>query len=505
MFEGLEAFHFLRPTWLLLGLPMIVIWWFVRNQDVGKVGQDKLLAPHLFQALTSKGAHAQRVRAVDTVLLAFLFMVVSSAGPTWSKQRNPFSPPTPPAVIVLEVSSSMENTDIQPTRLERAKHKVRDLAKVRAGAETALIAFDGTSHLVLPLTDDPSLFIPFLEGLEPGVMPRPGQRLDEALRHADQVLQAESEFGGIVVIGDSVHPEAKAITGELDARGDRVLVALPMNTERSSFSDFRTISLTPDDSDVKRVELNLSGAFQAASIGDDRESWEDKGRFFLWPALLIALFWFRRGWTSRWNIQVATLLLSVSFLCRPHVASADSITDSFFTPDQQGRYFFEKNEFGKASELFRDPIWKGVALFEDGKYEEAADAFRGVEGTEARINEGIALFRGRSYEAGLEVFKQALKESPSNETLKRNVKLGSFIVDYVLRSREQSGIGEREDMGADDIKFDLKRESGGKEQRLSVQDKMKLESAEKWMRSVNTEVKDFLALKFAKDLERSER
>ena len=81
-----------------------------------------------------KAGSQKRLTAIDLALIAFCFIVLSAAGPTWSKKQNPFAPLTPPAVVIVEVSPSMLTQDIQPTRLERAKHKIRDFAALRAGA-----------------------------------------------------------------------------------------------------------------------------------------------------------------------------------------------------------------------------------------------------------------------------------------------------------------------------------------------------------------------------------
>ena len=56
------------------------------------------------------------------------------AGPTWKREPTPFSEDQAPLVIALDVSSSMEMTDIQPSRLQRAQQKVRDLLALRSGA-----------------------------------------------------------------------------------------------------------------------------------------------------------------------------------------------------------------------------------------------------------------------------------------------------------------------------------------------------------------------------------
>ena len=65
----------------------------------------------------------------------------------------------------------MNQPDVAPTRLERAKQKISDLLAARAGARSGLIAYAGTAHLVMPLTDDRSVIVPFLAALATSLMP----------------------------------------------------------------------------------------------------------------------------------------------------------------------------------------------------------------------------------------------------------------------------------------------------------------------------------------------
>jgi Ca-activated chloride channel family protein len=502
MFEGmafLSVFHFLRPYWLLAIVPMVWVWWRVRFRPDGERSEESLIAPHLIKALTRTSARQKRITAVDSVLVAFFFVALSVAGPTWSKKQNPFAPPTPPAVVVVEVSQSMLARDIQPSRLERARHKIRDFAELRAGAATALIAFAGSAHVVLPLTDDPALFISFLEGLDPEVMPKPGQRIGGALELADKLLQEEHNFGAVVVLADGIDPADQEIVRAMAKREDRVLAALPMSkTESSSFRDFATVSLTPDNRDVKRLESRISAAYQSALVGDDSESWDDRGWLFLWPALIITLLWFRKGWTMRWAAQASVLLFIWSM---PANAYAETWQDVFATYDQQGRYAFEHKDFNNAARFFIDPVWKGIALYNLGKYEEAAKSFAELETVQVNFNRGNAHVKAGDYVLAIEAYETVLKKDPSHDSAQRNLKLARVIFAKLTKEREESGHGDQQEIKADEIKFDRQAERG-KETKMVGGDKMKLESAEKWMRTVNTEVKDFLALKFAEDYAR---
>ena len=64
-------------------------------------------------------------------------------------------------------------TDIQPSRLERAKFKISDLLESKPGANVALIAYAGSAHTVVPLTKDYNIIKSHVKSLSPDIMPIP--------------------------------------------------------------------------------------------------------------------------------------------------------------------------------------------------------------------------------------------------------------------------------------------------------------------------------------------
>ncbi len=55
---------------------------------------------------------------------------VAMAGPSWEREPSPFADDTAGLVVLLKASTTMEATDVQPSRLERSKHKLRDLLEL---------------------------------------------------------------------------------------------------------------------------------------------------------------------------------------------------------------------------------------------------------------------------------------------------------------------------------------------------------------------------------------
>ena len=166
----------------------------------------------------------------------------------------------------------------------------------------------------------------------------------------------------------------------------------------------------------------------------------------------------------------------------------------WLTPDQQGRLAYENLEFSEAADLFQDPAWKGVAAFEAGRYIEAADAFGRIPTAVGFFNRGNAFLKGREYAKAIAAYEQAVAEDPDWTEAGENLELSKYILEYLESTREQSSTGER-GLGADDVKYD-KQAEGGEDTVITKESTIEMASAEKWMRTVDTETRDFLRTRF---------
>jgi len=206
MTEALQFFHFLRPFWLL-AIPLVVLmWWLIRPRRAARPPLPDAIAPHLAKALQVGEDGRAVILPIDGVVLALILLALAVAGPTWSRAPNPLIADTAPLVVALKVTDSMMTADLAPTRLDRARFKVLDLIAARAGARTALIAYAGSAHNVSPLTEDPNILRPLLEGLSPEVMPKDGANAGAALALAQEVLLGAETAGAILFVLDDLDP-----------------------------------------------------------------------------------------------------------------------------------------------------------------------------------------------------------------------------------------------------------------------------------------------------------
>ena len=198
--------------------------------------------------------------------------------------------------------------------------------------------------------------------------------------------------------------------------------------------------------------------------------------------------------SSLWQQLLLVALLAAVALISMKPAGG-TFMDLWLTPDQQGRLAYERLEFQVAAETFVDPAWKGVAQFRSGQYVEAADTFGRIDSATGFFNRGNAFMRGFEYRKAITAYESAVAEAPEWIEAQENLELARYTLDYIERAREQSDTGEEAGIGADDTVYDNESERGS-ETEVSRESAVEAQSAEKWMRSVDTDTADFLHSRF---------
>lgn len=176
--------------------------------------------------------------------------------------------------------------------------------------------------------------------------------------------------------------------------------------------------------------------------------------------------------------------------------------DLWLTADQQGYRALNNREFQQAADLFRDADWAGIASYESGQYEEAAGLFsRSVEAA-AAYNRGNALMKARKYHQSIGAYEIAVDSEPDWLEARENLELAIYVSDYIERIREEGDTGDESEISADGFVFDNRRNKG-EEMTITNESVMEAASAEKWMRAVNTETRDYLQMRFTLEASRS--
>jgi len=173
------------------------------------------------------------------IFVGLLLIIAGAAGPRWGTAAPTALLTGKDIVVVLDASRSMLAE--QPSRLERARRCLRDLAdelERRGGHRVALVVFAARAKLVFPLTGDYGHFRYVLDGLDPDDLPpevRPqagqkvvsGTRIGEALRLAVAAHDPKRPgWRDIILLSDGDDPadDEEWLTGTLEARRQQLPV-----------------------------------------------------------------------------------------------------------------------------------------------------------------------------------------------------------------------------------------------------------------------------------------
>lgn len=314
--------HFLRPAWFLLLIPFAVFTYFQwRSGDLGRQWQ-AVIAPHLLPRMVLAGNQRNLLSPLWVSVVAIPVLVIALAGPSWTRGESPFAVDAASLVIAIDLSESMSGKDLQPDRLQRARSKILELAHTRGDAYTALLAYAGSGHTVLPLSDDANVLLHYLDALQVGMIPKRGKAPETILPMAKDLLRDGG--GTLLIIGDgatessveafrTLHDEREIqllVWGmgktqeELDKDAERGLKssALPLQeTGLKALADAAGGAyqrVTVGDEDVHRILEQIDRHFELS--GDSSRPWVDGGYYFIGPVILLFLLWFRKGWALRW-------------------------------------------------------------------------------------------------------------------------------------------------------------------------------------------------------------
>ena len=302
----MSLFHFLRPEYLLLLIPAWgLVWWLLNQQNDEKKWQQMIEPKLLKHLLVKPEQNSSRVAAPWHLGFVLTLLIIAVSGPSWKIKASPFAQDDTKIALLVSVKESMLTSDIQPTRLERAGIKIFDLLEQRSDTQSALIAYSGTAHLVLPLTSDHGIIQTFTQALSPDIMPLKGDAIQDALILAQKELNTRGAT--IIVLTDSVSPSlVKMAMEDGGGKNNNVIFWQIASNELSNENDFKSaaslieghhVPYARDDSDVRLVSSMIDKNFKTAQQ-DDEGSFEDGGYTLVPLIFLMMLLWAREGFIA---------------------------------------------------------------------------------------------------------------------------------------------------------------------------------------------------------------
>lgn len=474
MSEIMTSFHFLRPLFLLALLPAAWLLWMVWRRKQVSRSWSAVCDPALLPYLLTDGTARSGSKLLWVMAVAVFVSIIALAGPAWKQLPQPLFEAESALIIALDLSRSMDSTDIKPSRLARARHKITDILDSRREGQTALIVYAADAFVVCPLTDDVSTIRSLVESLDSSMMPSQGSRPDRAVKHAAEMLKkAGSVDGQLLLISDDM-PSSTALDDQInellenghdiallavgtadgapipmpkggfvkDSDGSIVIPKLDIQTMQSWAVQHqsRFATLTTDDRDIQRllVAVNDPNSVQTEATEQQLKTdlWQEEGPWLLLLVLPLAALCFRRGW-------LLSLLMLAILQSSP--AEAMAWKDLWQTPDQQASQSFDAKDYGQASSQFENREWQAASHYKAGDYQKSIEALEELDSAKSLYNKGNALAKMGKYPEALTAYDAALKKAPKHEDALYNRKLVEEAMSKEQSEGEKSDQGDSED------------------------------------------------------------
>ena len=459
----MQDFHFLRPVWLLAAIPAILLVGVMWRVNSNVTAWDKAIDKNLLPFLLDRSKNAAQRTPLLILLFAWILSALSMAGPVWEELPQPVQKREDALVIVLDLSLSMFAPDHNPSRLDLAKRKLRDILALREEGQTALVVYAGDAHTVTPLTDDVVTIDALVPSLSPNIMPLFGSDPIPAIDMAISLLDdIESSDGRILLITDGISgfDQEQLITDQMQETGYELLVmgvgteeGAPIRTSDGSFltdqngamvvptlnrnilqslvnrvnGRYHDIQLSDADLAYLLTENTLLDNEELTEVEEEFDVWNEAGPYLLLLVLPLCALSFRKGW-------LFTTFLA--FVINLHLPSKNALAfewiDLWKTKDQQAAEAFADENHELAASLFEQTGWRGAANYRAKNYESAIASFSTTDTADGHYNRGNALALAGNLPEAIAAYDVAISRDPEHADAIYNKE----IVERLLEEQE---------------------------------------------------------------------
>ena len=220
---GVGPVTFLDPWFLQIGVGLSALVLVGLRSHAGRRRRlaDFLGGRRAVQRLSRSNLYRLRVERALLLGIGGLALAAAAAEPHWS--GSPEVPPVKSVILAIDVSASMQATDVAPTRLARATEVAGELLDALEDHRVGLLLFAGTGYPIAPPTRDHQALRFLLEGVTPTIASAwdPGSLLSAGIEEGIALLQRQTLL--------TVEPDGPAVDADPVARereGERLIVLL---------------------------------------------------------------------------------------------------------------------------------------------------------------------------------------------------------------------------------------------------------------------------------------
>ena len=278
-------------------------WWFLLLLVVAALAAGYLVTQRMRRKRTMRFANLELLDKVapksqgwirhlpaSLIILSLLLFTVALAGPT-AEQKVPRNRAT--VVLVIDVSLSMESTDVAPSRIKAAQAAAKSFAQgLTPGVNLGLISFAGTATVLVAPTTERSGVVKAIDNLKLAQSTATGEGIFAALQSIESF---SSVVGGVEgppparvvlmsdgkqTVPDDLYAARGAYTAALAAKQAQVPISsISFGTSHGTVNiDGKEVTVAVDDQSLKEVARLAGGEFYKAATAEEiKRVYDDLG------------------------------------------------------------------------------------------------------------------------------------------------------------------------------------------------------------------------------------
>ncbi len=312
--------RFLEPWWLLTLLPVLAltgvyVWRQFRRRSYAM----RFTNVELLRSIAPKGLGWRRHVSATALLLSLLILALGTARPSVDK-KEPLERAT--VMLAIDVSLSMQASDVAPTRIEAAQEAAKAFVKeLPASYNIGLVSFAKAANVLVSPTKDHNSVLAGIDSLTLAEATATGEAVFTSL-DAIRSVPADGAGGApparIVLLSDGYRTSGRSIEDAETAAGQAnvPVSTIAFGTDTGVVNIRGTLSRVPVDRlSLQQLADKTKGYFyEAASVSELKKVYQDMGssighrvlpqevtQWYAATALLLALIAAAASlvWTSR--------------------------------------------------------------------------------------------------------------------------------------------------------------------------------------------------------------
>ncbi|MDB2562699.1 VWA domain-containing protein [Sulfurimonas sp.] len=344
-------------------------------------------------------------------MLTFTLLVLALTRPVIEQKPIKSEQVLSDVIVAVDLSYSMSATDIEPSRLGRAKKLLKKLVKSDTNTRYAVIGFTTNAIVLSPLTEDSELLLHLYDGLNENLVMTKGSSIMPALELAAKMSKSKSP--SVVILSDGADELSYEVEAKFAKKRGLVVNTLMLATTLGSTLQANNGELVKDEiGDI--VVSRENDAIEIISRFTDgvyTKSYDE---------LLAALY-------DQKNTEYKTQTMVMQNMEFFYYAVALAILVFLVSVTTLKKYvisflllFGISVEANSSFEYFE----QATQEYKDGKYEKALDNFERIKSSNVKVKAVLYYNIGNSY-VRLKEFKKA-----------REAYLKSLTLEYSLEADE---------------------------------------------------------------------